>query len=69
MYDDLLVVRNHGKSSAKRLLGTSTTIEKVGLFSYFLFVARTTVRIRLNTLMFSWFSSDPSWHLVGSKFL
>ena len=29
-------------------LGISTVIEKVGLLSYFLFLARTTIRIRLN---------------------
>ena len=47
IYDDLLVVRNYGKLPAKFLLGTSTIIEKVGLLSYFLFLARTTARIRL----------------------
>ena len=36
------------KLSAKFLLGTSTVIEKVGLLSYFGFLARTSTRIRLN---------------------
>ena len=48
MYDDFLVVRNYGKLNAKFLLGTSTVIEKVGPLSHFLFLARTTTKIRLN---------------------
>ena len=37
------------------LLGITAVIEKVGLLSYFLFLARTTVRIRLNlTAVESW---------------
>ena len=46
-YDDFSVVRNYGKFSAKCLLGILLVIE-VGLLSYFLFLARTTARIRLN---------------------
>ena len=34
--------------SAKFLLGTAAVIKKVGLFSYFLFLARATTRIRLH---------------------
>ena len=51
MYDDFSEVRNCGKLSVKFLLGTSAVIEKVGLLSYFLFLARTTVRIRLKSLL------------------
>ena len=46
-YDDFLVARNYGKLSAKLLLGTSTVTE-VELLSYFLFLARTIAKLRLN---------------------
>ena len=49
MYDDFLVVRNYGELSAKFLLGTSMVIEKAGSLLYFLFLARTTIKIRLNS--------------------
>ena len=52
MFDDFLVVRNCGKLSAKFLLGTSVVIGKVGLWLYLLFLARTTIRIRLNMYIF-----------------
>ena len=45
-----LVERNLGKLYANFLSGTSTVIEKVVLLSYFSFLARATIRIRLNTL-------------------
>ena len=44
-------VRTYGKLSAKHLSGTSTVIEKVGPLSYFLFYARITIRIRLNSFL------------------
>ena len=44
MYDDLLVVRNFGKVSAKFPFGTSVVRKEVGLLSYFLFLAQTTIR-------------------------
>ena len=54
MYDDLLVVRNYAKLSGKFLFGTSTAIEKVGLLSYFfLFLAQTTIKIRLKKFLVS----------------
>ena len=58
MYDDFLPVTIYGKLSTKFLLGTSVVIEKVGLLSYFLFVARTTIRIRLNVLIHLTFLQD-----------
>ena len=60
MYDDFLVVRCCSKLSAKFLLGTSAAIEKVGLLSYFWFLARTTIRIALNFQEYS----NSSEHLI-----
>ena len=52
MYDDFLAARNHGKLSANFLKGISMVIEKVGPFSYILFLARTTIGIRRNNTGF-----------------
>ena len=38
MYDDVFVVRNCGKLSAKFLLGTPTIIKKAGLLWYLYFL-------------------------------
>ena len=62
MNDGFLVVRNYGKLSAKFLLGTSTVIEKVGFLSYFLFLARTTIGIRLNI----WTKMEQKWNICIS---
>ena len=43
-------LRNYDKLSSKFLSGTSTVIEKVGLLSFFLSLARATIGIRVNTL-------------------
>ena len=51
MYDEFLVLRNYGKLSAKIILGTSTVIEKMGLLSYFLFLARAAIIILLKVSM------------------
>ena len=50
MYDDFLVARNYGKLSAKFPSGTSAVIENVRLLPHFSFLARTTIRIRVDTL-------------------
>ena len=47
MHEAFLVAGSHGTLPAKFLSGTSTVIEKVGLLSYFLFLARTTIRFRI----------------------
>ena len=48
MYDAFSIVREYGKSSAKFLLGTTKVIERVELLWHFLFLAQTTIRIRLD---------------------
>ena len=64
-YDDFSVVRNYGKLSAKCLLGILLVIE-VGLLSYFLFLARTTARIRLNPIL-DWLRAYPILDGGGAK--
>ena len=62
MYNDSLGVRNCGKLSPKFLVGTSTVIEKVAPMSYFLFLARTIVRICLKVWTRVWHKiSNFAW--------
>ena len=69
MYDYVLLVISYGKLSAKFVLGTSTIIEKMGLLSHFLFLAQTTIRIRLNTSCTSIFAFSIAFSMFPFSFV